>query len=347
MTRQTWTATVSAGLFVALAAVLALTPVNFVAWAPGQTYDVLGAVDGKPIIQISGVATYPVTGQLRLTTVSVTRADSRLSLPGAMLDYLLPNHHVLPREAVYPVGQTPAQATQEGTAQMTASQQGATVAALRAAGVAVQENPVVSSVVVGGPSYQVVKVGDIIETVDNLSVATRTDVVNAVHKHKVGDTVILGVDRDGLKMQLQLVTGPSADDRTVPQIGLTLSSAFRYLPKVTFNLDPAVQGPSGGLIFALGIYDLLSQNDLADGRIVAGTGQIDASGAVSAISGVQEKLRAAQEVNAQYFLLPAANCADVMGLRTRVSVVKVTSLEDAISSLERLDADPGATVPRC
>ena len=65
MTRQTWTALVSALLFVALAVPLAILPVPFVAWSPGGTADVLGEVDGRPLISIEGVPTFPTSGPAR------------------------------------------------------------------------------------------------------------------------------------------------------------------------------------------------------------------------------------------------------------------------------------------
>jgi len=66
--------------FVALAALIALLPVPFVAWSPGLAKDTLGMLPahngkpGEPVITISGVPTYPTTGELDLTTVSVTPA---------------------------------------------------------------------------------------------------------------------------------------------------------------------------------------------------------------------------------------------------------------------------------
>ena len=83
MTRQTWTAVVSSVVFVALASVLAFAPIPFVAWTRGATYDVLGVSDGKAVIQIDGITTYATTGEMRMTTVSQTRADASLSLPEA------------------------------------------------------------------------------------------------------------------------------------------------------------------------------------------------------------------------------------------------------------------------
>ena len=48
MTKQTWTAAVSALLFVALAAVVSLVPVPFVSWSPGATVNLFEPVDGQP-----------------------------------------------------------------------------------------------------------------------------------------------------------------------------------------------------------------------------------------------------------------------------------------------------------
>ena len=46
MTRQTWTAVVSALTLIVLAGVIAFTPIPYVAWDPGVTNDVLGSSDG-------------------------------------------------------------------------------------------------------------------------------------------------------------------------------------------------------------------------------------------------------------------------------------------------------------
>ena len=134
MTRQTWTALVSALLFVALAVPLAILPVPFVAWSPGGTADVLGDVDGRPLISVEGVPTFPTAGQLDLTVVSGTSADSRLTLPEALAAYWLPGRDTLPRDAVFPPGQSADEVTKAEAQMMETSQDDAVVAALRAAG---------------------------------------------------------------------------------------------------------------------------------------------------------------------------------------------------------------------
>ena len=141
MTRQTWTAFVSALLFVALAALLAILPVPFVTWSPGGTQDTLGSIRQQPIIMVDGIKTYPTTGQLDLTTVAVTRATARLTLPEAVLAYWLPHRDALPRDAVYDPGKSAAQVETEEADMMSTAQDDAVVAALRAAHQPVTELP--------------------------------------------------------------------------------------------------------------------------------------------------------------------------------------------------------------
>ena len=137
MTKQTWTAAVAALLFIAFAAVIAMVPVPYVTWAPGATHDLLGTVDGRPAISVQGAATFPTSGELRMATVSVTRADASLTLPDALFSFWLPSREVLPREAVYPSGVEAAQLEEAQARLMGTSQDIAVVAALRAAGVMV------------------------------------------------------------------------------------------------------------------------------------------------------------------------------------------------------------------
>ena len=54
MTRQTWTAFVSAVAFVALALLLVVIPVPFVSWSPAMARDTLGTAANEPIINVSG-----------------------------------------------------------------------------------------------------------------------------------------------------------------------------------------------------------------------------------------------------------------------------------------------------
>lgn len=347
MTRQSWTAVISAICFVALAAVIALVPVPFVSWAPGVTYNVLGDNNGTPVVQVNGVDTTQTTGELQLTTVSVTRSDSHLSLPEAFGNYLFSYRDVLPRDWVYPVGMSSAELAERGAEQMDISEQNATVAALRAAGIAVQENPVVDTVSSGGPAYDLLQTGDVVESVNGTPVENRAQVEQIISALTVGTSVEFGIVRNGTTMTVAVTTQANSSDRSTPRIGITLRAGYRYEPEVSFAVDQSVEGSSAGLMLALAIYDIVSPDDLVAGRIIAGTGTIDVTGTVGSISGVAEKMRGAEQSGATIFLVPAANCSEARTIDTTLDVVKVNKLEDAVSSLNALQSGDTNAVSRC
>jgi len=99
-------------------------------------------------------------------------------------------------------------------------------------------------------------------------------------------------------------------------------------------------------MFALGIMDKVGKIDLTHGDFIAGTGEIDGQGNVSPIGGIALKMIAARKAGATVFLAPADNCPDVKGaIPSGLNVVKVTTLHDAVTSLEALHA--GKPVPHC
>jgi Lon-like protease len=348
MTRQTWTAAVSALLFVVLAAVIALVPVPFIAWAPGGTYDLLGRVDGRDAIAISGAPTYASSGQLRMTTISVTAPDSSLSLPEVLISYWMADRAVLPRVAIYRPGTSATDVDEEESKLMSQSQTSAVVAALRATQIDVTEMPMVYSVQTAGPAADVLKPGDLISAVDGVSVATPDDVIQAVKNRHVGQKVVFTLLRDRAVVQKTVTTRASNATPDTPVVGIDLSIGYSYEPQVSFAVDPNVGGSSAGLMFALAIYDRLTPGELVAGQVVAGTGTMSADGKVGSIGGVTEKIAAAARDKATIFLLPKQNCANVATVPAGIRLVPVENLSQAIDSLSALaDASTAKNVPGC
>ena len=349
VTKQTWTATVSAVLFVVLAAVIALVPVPYVTWSPGVTYDLLApTAQGEDTITITGADTFPTTGQLRMTTVSVTAPSSTLSLPEVLFSYWLPSREVLPRNAVYRPGEGASQITDEETQLMDDSQSMAVVAALRQSGVQVTDWPMVTSVSNSGPSADVMKPGDLIMAVDNEKTESVEDVTKRISEHNVGDPVVFTVLRDGVRVRPTVITRSTVNNPKKPIVGLKLSIGYSYTPRVSFAIDPAIGGSSAGLMFALAIHDQLSSVDLIAGRVIAGSGTMDSDGQVGEVGGIQEKLAAAARDQASVFLLPMDNCTDISDVPAGVRIVPVESLADATQALQEL-SDPALadSVPGC
>ena len=93
-------------------------------------------------------------------------------------------------------------------------------------------------------------------------------------------------------------------------------------------------GPSGGLIFSLGLVELLAPENLLQGRKIAATGTISKSGAVGAIGGVQEKIVAARLAGAELLFISRQNCDEISADVTGLKVIAVSTLEEAYTALK-------------
>ena len=95
-------------------------------------------------------------------------------------------------------------------------------------------------------------------------------------------------------------------------------------------------GPSGGLVFAIALVELLTEKDLFQGAHIAGTGTINARGVIGPIGGINEKILSAKKVGATIFFAPVDNAAEIANIPADIKVVTVATLAQAISYLERL-----------
>ncbi|MSS45383.1 PDZ domain-containing protein [Cutibacterium sp. WCA-380-WT-3A] len=342
-----WTAISSALVVLLCVLALILVPIPFVARSPGQTVNLLSTNEqGKPMIQVDGLTTRHSQGEMRMTTVSITRSDSRLSLAEALVAHIRADHDVLQREAIYPPGRSPQQVDADESYMMDTSQRDAAVAALRAAGQPVTEMPMVSAVSAAGPAHGQLMPGDLIEKVDGKPVASLLDVGKAVRKHAVGDTVVLVVLRNSSAKTIAVTTVSSVSDRRAPAVGITVDTGYRYAPSIRYNTPGDIVGPSAGLAMALSIYQMVAPNDLIGSLHIAGTGSISPDGNVVAIGGIQEKIAGAERDGAKVFLVPAGNCRDISGVESSMRLVKVSSLKDAIAAIQKIRAG-GSGVPHC
>jgi PDZ domain-containing protein len=355
MTSRAFTLTVSGVLLALLVSVAFLVPVPYVTESPGLTADTLGndisaegQVTDTPVITIEGDAeTYPTSGELRLTTVSVTNPDARVTLPQAFGAWFDDEAALLPRDVVYPPGETAEEARAQTAIDMTGSQETSEVAAARAAGYEVDAITQVAEVMSDGPSDGVLEARDLILAVAGADVASSEDVVDLVRAAEPGDTIELTIRRAGSDRRVDVVAGET-DGRT--SIGISVSDSFDLPFEVDFNLERNIGGPSAGTVFALAIYDKLTPGALTGGAVVAGTGAIDYDGTIGAIGGIQQKIVSARDDGASIFLAPTANCDEAREAAVTdgdILVVSVATLDEAIEALERLADDPDSDVPTC
>jgi len=120
------------------------------------------------------------------------------------------------------------------------------------------------------------------------------------------------------------------------RLGVYVGTNFKFPIKVALNLSN-VGGPSGGMMFALGIYDKLTPGSLTGGQIIAGTGTIDELGHVGPIGGIRQKLYGAQRGGAKWFLAPATNCNEVVGhVPSGLTVISVSNFSQALKAVQQI-----------
>jgi PDZ domain-containing protein len=329
---------------VAALAVAVVVPVPYVILGPGPTLNTLGNdASGKPLIRVEGRPTYPTTGHLNMVTVSYMGGPGMdLNIFEALQGWLSPSEAVVPESELFPAGQSAEQTQQQDTAQMTGSQQTAQAAAFSALHIPFQKQVAIAAVVPDTPAAGVLKAGDEVLSVDGAKVTGQSQMTSLITAHPAWSELKLSVVRGGKTIPLTVRTKEVSGR---PVMGVEVTENFKFPFNVTFTVGN-IGGPSAGMMFALGLIDKLTHDDLTGGKFIAGTGEITSDGQVQPIGGIQQKMRGARDAGATVFLAPAANCSDVTGsVPSGLKVVKVATLSQAMSDLEALKA--GKPVPSC
>jgi PDZ domain-containing protein len=128
-------------------------------------------------------------------------------------------------------------------------------------------------------------------------------------------------------------------DTANPSSGAQLSAIGRDrasqldTKKINFKVGET-GGPSGGLVFAIGLVELLTEQDLLQGRHIAGTGTITQRGVVGPIGGINEKILSAKKVGATVFFAPVDNAEEISNVPDGIKVVTVATLAQAVNYLK-------------
>ena len=339
-------ALISGLVLVILIALAAVLPVPFVVLSPGPTFNTIGEVDGRPLVEISDTTTYPTSGALDMTTIREEgEPRSPLTVYGALAAWVDPNRAVLPRELLYGDDETTDEVEQRNAVMFSTSQSNAIAAALNTIGEPVLEDVVVTAVIEGTPAYGVLNAGEQILAIDGNAVTSPSDVVDAVRSQPIGSTLVFTVLRDGEPTDVDVVSASNPDAPAVPYVGITVGVNYRAEFPIVFTLED-VGGPSAGMMFSLAIIDKLTPDDLTGGGHVAGTGTIDPTGQVGPIGGIRQKLAGAHGSGATLFLMPKVHCEEADGhIPDGLAVVPVETLQDSLDALAAWRA--GESLPTC
>lgn len=329
MRRRGITVLLGAILLSALLALISVVRVPYVEMGPGPTWDTLGRSDDQPIISVTGAPTSTSKGQLRLTTVNVV---DRLTIVQGLRSWWSSDYAVVPRELVYPPDQTKKEVDTRNAEQFRESQTSAETAALAELGYPIEVT--VTDLTAGYPASSQLKVDDVLVSVDGVPIVNRDQLAEQVRAKPAGTARQVTYRRAGQTATVSLTTVADADGN--PRLGVQIRNAQPHPFELKIQLE-RIGGPSAGLMFALGIIDLLKPEDLTGGLVIAGTGTIADDGSVGPIGGVPQKLVAAKATGAKVFLTPGRNCAEaVANAQPGLPLAKVDTLDDALAALEAL-----------
>jgi Lon-like protease len=319
---------------------LSVVTVPYVALGPGPTFDTLGEVDGKEVVDIEGADLHKTSGHLNMTTVS--QRDG-LTLGQALVFWASGRDQLIPRDLVYPPDKTREEVDEANTQDFRQSENSAEYAALHYLKYPMAVT--VESIDEEGPSKGKLQAGDAIDGVNNTPVANLAQFQALLKGTKPGDTIMVDYRRKNAPMGTAEITLGSHPERAQGFLGVNVLDAPWAPFTVDFNLAN-IGGPSAGLMFSLAVVDKLTTGDINGGKFVAGTGTITGDGNVGSIGGITHKIVAASEAGASVFLVPADNCAEAKtGDADGIDLLKVDTLEHAIDGLRTLSA--GGEPPRC
>jgi PDZ domain-containing protein len=309
-------------LLVAIAFGAGWVPLPYFSFGPGPAREIV------PLIHVEGARTYG-SGHLVMTTIRFTQVTAL----GALAAWIDPEQAIMNEDQVYPPGLSPSEEEERAISQMGQSKIDAAAVALAEVTDYPREHgpgALVEFVGPGCPADGRLFPGDLILRITGEEVDSRRDASRLIDAVPADEPIEFRIEADGEVHDLRVTRG-SCPETDEPLIGILLVEPFPF--EITIESGD-VGGPSAGLMWAVGLYDLLTPGDLTDGRTVAGTGSIDLDGNVGPIGGILDKVVAARDANADIMLVPEDNFDEVRDIDAGdTRLISVSTFDEALEAL--------------
>lgn len=194
----------------------------------------------------------------------------------------------------------------------------------------------VVGILTGSPVRESLDAGDVIIGVNGRPVRNGGELRTALEQHEGGSPVPLRIQRGDQELDLVVPTRPWDDpNRKGAALGITIEDDLVFDDDaVAVDVrSGSIFGPSAGLMFTLQIIDQLTPGGIVGDWVVAGTGTIEYDGRVGVIGGVQQKVYTAEAAGADVMFVPRGNYDAAAEVATRVQVVPVDHVGDALAWL--------------
>jgi Lon-like protease len=308
-----------------LAYILSLVRLPYFVVTPGPARDV------EPLIHIDERTVYSSKGHFLLTSVRFRQAN----VYDVVASWVDPFKSLLPERALIAPGETPEEEAQVAQSQMDTSKIDATVVALANYTDYPEEHgpgALIEQAFAGTPAEGKLFAGDVITSIDGHAIQGPDQAGQRITAAGEGTTLTFTVRPLGETKSRRVRLAPAliaGQDRAV--IGVSLVENFPF----PIDIESGdIGGPSAGLMWTLGVIDLLTPGDMTSGRTIAGTGTIDVSGDVGEIGGVEDKVVAAERAGAVVFFVPTGNAAAARSVAGSISIVAVETYLDAVRYLQ-------------
>src|SRR5699024_7223264 len=290
---------------------------------------------------------YASEGDMHLVTISSRPATAMQIVLSWFDDF----SELVPKENVIPEGMDDKSYRKYQLQLMDTSQHSSVVVGYEAAGAEVDfENNgiIVINVVEDMPAEGKLEIGDRVIQVDDVPIKESQNLIDYVGSRDDGERITVTLERDGEEVEEEIDVQAFPDEPDRKGIGIQLMNDTEVIvdPPVDFD-SKGIGGPSAGLMFALEMFDQLTEEDWTRGYTIVGTGEIDFEGNVHRIGGVDKKVVAADRAGAKVFFAPneggregsnyeeAKEAAEKIG--TDMDIIPVDNFEDALDYLKDLE----------
>ena len=284
-------------------------------------------------IEIENVQTYEYEGNLYQLTVRRDEANYFVYAWARLNSQI----DLYPREVILPDGVTPQELSEISIQNMMTSENVAIAVALDSLNYDIQsegDGVLVVGLLDDSPVKDKLIKNDLIVSINNELVKSVSEFISMLRTYEIGDIVNIGLIRNEQELTIETKLIEHVEYENEPMVGFLASTPNQQFI-FPFEVDIKtgnVGGPSAGMMMALNVYNLLTEDDITNGKKIAGTGTIEIDGSIGPVGGVKQKVIAAKRANAGLILVPIANYEEASVFADdNTQIVAVDSFDNALN----------------
>ena len=284
-------------------------------------------------IEIENVETYEYDGNLYQLTVRRDEANYFVYAWARLNSQI----DLYPREVILPDGVTPQELSEISIQNMVTSENVAIAVALNSLDYEIEsegDGVLVVGLLDDSPVKDKLIKNDLIISINNELVRSASEFISMLRMYEIGDIVNIGLIRNEQELTIETKLIEHVEYENEPMVGFLASTPNQQFI-FPFEVDIKtgnVGGPSAGMMMALNVYNLLTEDDITNGKKIAGTGTIEIDGSIGPVGGVKQKVIAAKRANAGLILVPIANYEEASVFADdNTQIVAVDSFDNALN----------------